>query len=135
MDLARVMDEIGDRLDTIDGLRVFRYPPDDVTPPAAIVSYPESYTYDETFGRGMDRMSLPVIVLVGGVSDRSSRDQLGAYINGDGDRSIKEVIEAGEYTAFDSVRVTEAVFDAIRMADADYVAATLTLDIAGTGAS
>jgi len=95
--LADVMDELAARIDTIDGLRVHAFPPDNVHPPAAIVTYPDEYMYDKTFGRGMDRLTIPVVVLVGKVSDRKSRDQLGAYVDGSGPRSIKGVLETATY--------------------------------------
>jgi hypothetical protein len=134
MNLADVMDQLGDQLDTIAGLRVYRYPPDNVQVPAAVVTYPEDYTYDATYGRGMDRMTVPVIVMVGRVSDRASRGQLGAYCDGTGDSSVKAVVEAGAfYTAFDSVRVQDATFDIVSMAGVEYVAATFALDVAGPG--
>lgn len=134
MDLVAVMDEIGDRLDTIDGLRVFRYPPDSITPPAAVVAYPDSLTFDETYGRGMDRLTLPVVVVVGRQSDRASRDNLGRYCDGSGSASVKAVLESGSYTAFDTLRVMSVEFDSVTMAGTDYVAAMFDVDIAGSGA-
>lgn len=135
MDLGDVMDEIGDQLDTIDGLRVYRYPPDNPAPPAAIVSYPDTYTYDETFGRGMDRISdLPVIVLVGKVSDRASRDAIAAYVAGSGTKSVKAAVDTDSGTAFDYARVASVVFDVISIAGVEYLGATFTIDIAGQGA-
>lgn len=133
MNLADVMDEIAERLDTITGLRCFAYPPGSISPPAAIVSYPEDYTYDATYGRGMDRLTLPVVVVVGKVSDRSARDQMGAYVDGSGASSVKQVLESGAYTAFDTVRVTGVEFDTVPIAATDYLAATFDLDIAGSG--
>lgn len=135
MDVQAVMTEIGDRLDTIDGLRVFRYPPDDVTPPAAVVAFPETYTYDETFGRGMDRMTVPVTVVVSRADDRAAAENLAAYLNGSGPKSIKQVIEADDPTSFDTSRVVDAEVTAFRLGDVDYIAAIFNLDIAGTGAS
>jgi hypothetical protein len=134
MNLADVMDEIGDKLDTITGLRIYRFPPDSVNPPAAIVTYPETYTYDETFGRGSDRMTLRVIVLVGRVSDRSSRNQLGDYVDGSGSESVKAVIESGTNTDFDTARVTSVEFDMIQVSGVDHVGATFMVDIFGEGA-
>src|SRR5690554_5313400 len=99
MDLNAVMDEVEQTLKGIDGLRVHGYPPDNLVPPAAIVAYPDALTFDETYGRGMDRVTLPVVVVVGRVSDRSSRRQLAAYAAGDGDQSVKAVVEAGAYEA------------------------------------
>jgi len=133
MDLAAVMDAIGDRLDTIDGLRVHNYPVGSVTPPAAVVSYPEDYTYDGTYGRGMDRMTLPVVLVVGKASERTARDRLAIYVNGSGASSVKAVLESGAYTAFDEVRVMSADFDVVRIAATDYIAAVFDLDIAGQG--
>jgi hypothetical protein len=134
MDLADVMDQTGDRLDTIGGLRVWRYPPNSLTPPGAVVSYPEDYDYDATYGRGMDRMTLPVVVVVGKPSDRASRDKLAAYVDGSGAASVKAVLESGTYTAFDSVRVMRVEFDVVTIAGTDYMAALFSLDIAGQGA-
>lgn len=133
MDLAVVMDAVGDRLDTIPNLRVHRYPPGSVTPPAAVVAYPDTYTFDQTYGRGMDVMTLPVVLVVGKVTDRSARNQLGAYVNGSGTKSVKQVLESGTYTAFDTVTVTKVEFDVVTIAGTDYLAATFDLDISGAG--
>lgn len=135
MDLAAVMDQVGDQLAAITGLRVYRYPSDSPQVPAAVVTYPAAYMYDETFGRGSDRITLPVIVLVGRVSDRASRNRIGAYVDGSGPKSVKQVVEAGTYTAFDSVRVTGVEFDIVSVAAVEHLAATFSLDIAGTGAA
>lgn len=134
MDLADVMDAIGDRLDTITGLRVHRYPPGSVSPPAAVVSYPDEITFDETYGRGMDRLSLPVVLVVGKASDRAARNKLGAYVNGSGASSVKAVLESGTYSAFHTVRVASADFDVVSIGDVPYLAAMFNLDITGSGA-
>ncbi|MGH3735836.1 MAG: hypothetical protein ACRDT6_09485 [Micromonosporaceae bacterium] len=134
MDLGDAMDAVAARLDTIAGLRVFAYPPPAVTPPAAIVSYPDELNFDETYGRGMDRLTLPVVVVVGKASDRSSRNLIAAYADGSGASSVKAVVESGTYTAFDTVRVMRAEFDIVRIAGTDYLAALFDLDIAGQGA-
>lgn len=129
------MQQIADQIDTITGLRVRGYPADSITPPSALVTYPETYTYDATYGRGMDRIEeLPVAVLVGKVADRSTRDRITQYVNGSGPASIKAVIESGTYTAFHTVRVTGVTFDVVTIAAVDYLGATFTLDITGAGA-
>jgi len=132
MNLAAVMDEIAAQIRTMEP-RTLAYPPDVIQPPTIIVSYPETYTYDETFGRGMDRLTIPVVVLVGKVSDRASRDQLAAYVDGSGPKSIKAVVEDDDapYTAFDSVRVTGVEFDVVSVAGVPHMAGTLSLDVAG----
>lgn len=132
MDLNAVMDEVGARLDTITPLHVYGYLPDSVTPPAAIVAYPE-ITFDETKGRDSDSYELPVLVLDGKVSDRASRRRLAAYVKGSGPSSVKAVIESGIYTSFDSVRVARAEFAPFPVGGVDYMAAIFTLSIIGGG--
>lgn len=137
MDLAAVMQAVADRLDTIAGLRVFAYPPDmPPSPPAVVVSYPDTLTYDETYGRGMDRLELPIVVLVGKVSDRASRDKIAMWVNGSGATSIKTVLESGTYTAFDTIRCMRVEFDIVTFGGtgSELLAATITVDIAGSGA-
>ena len=135
MELGAVMQAVADRIDTIADLRVFAYPPGTVSPPAAIVTYPGTLTYDATYGRGMDRIpDLGVVLLVGNVSDRASRDKITQWAKGSGAASIKAVVESGTYTAFDTVRVTEVTFDIISVAGVEHLAATFTLDVAGQGA-
>lgn len=134
MDLATVMQAINDRLDTIAGLRCHASPPGSVTPPAAIVSYPDKYDYDETYGRGFDRISaLPVVVVVGRPTDRPTRDSIAAYVAPTGPSSVKAVLESGAYSAFDELRVTGVEFDVVGIGGVDYLAAIFTLDIVGSG--
>lgn len=133
MNLADVMDEVGAAAETITGLRVAPYWADRVTPPAAVIAWPDRYDYDATFGRGADRLTLPLIVLVGRVDQRTARDALAAYADGSGARSIKAAVEAGTYTACDSVRVQDCEFSVITVAAVEYLAGTFALDIIGTG--
>lgn len=133
MIIKDVMDAVAARLDTIEGLRVFGYPADDAKPPFAIVDFPDEYVYDETYGRGMDRMTLPVTVYVPRNVDRTLPDQMSAYASGSGPRSVKAVLESGTYTAFDTIRVSRAEFDWPTYAGNQYLAGLFTLDIAGRG--
>jgi hypothetical protein len=137
VDLSAVMDELADRLRTIPGsLNVFASPPGTVLPPAAIVTYPDTYDFDTTYGRGTDRMALPVWLVVGRPTDPSTKDALAAYCAGDGARSIKAVLESNNdnWESFDQLRVTGVEFDAVRIGDKDYMAAGFNLDIIGDGA-
>lgn len=136
MILTDVMDDVARRLATIQGLRAYEFPPDKVDVPAAVVSYPDSYTYDGTYRRGADRMTLPVVTVVGRANDRAARDLISVYVDGDGPQSLKRVLESKDlpaYTAFHSVRVTSVEFDVVTIAGVDYVAALFDLDILGSG--
>ena len=136
MDPNDVADELTARLDTITGLRCFGYPPATVVPPAAIVSYPESIEFDQTYGRGMDRISAwPVLIVVGKATDRSAREKVYGYAAATGATSVKAVLESGTYTSFDTIRVVDASFDVVTIAGNDYISALFTLDIAGQGSA
>lgn len=135
MDLNDVCDQVAARLKTLDGVRVYDHPTDQVTVPAAVVPVPEDITYDATYGRGMDRITLPVILVVARVSNRAARQKVGEFASGSGERSIKAVLESGTYTAFDDIRVSRADFDVVTVGTADYLAAVFTCDIAGRGSS
>lgn len=135
MNLDTVMTEIATQLDTIAGLRTYAYVPDKIVPPAAVVAYPERVRFDETYGRGFDRVSLPIFVLVGRLTDRSAREILIGYCGGSGASSIKAVVEGGTYTAFDDARVEGVEFNTYRAAGTEYVGAKFMVDIAGQGAT
>ena len=133
MNLADVMDEVAARLQAVDGLRVYAWPPGTVTPPAAVVAFPESYSYDATYGRGSDVMSLPVVVVVGRPTERGTRDRLARYCDGSGTDSVKRVLESGMYVTCGGVRVTAVTFDMVSIGATEYAGALFDLDITGPG--
>lgn len=132
--LSAVMDDLGAALGQINGLRVFPYWADRIAPPAAVVTWPDPLTFDAAMGRGGDRCEVPVIVLVGKVDARTSRDLLARYADGSGPQSVKRAIEEYEATAYASARVMRAEFEVMSVASLDYMAATFRVDIVGTGA-
>lgn len=135
MNLSEVAEEVASMLRAIDGLRVFPYPPDDITPPAAIVLNPDpgDIVYDETYGRGFDRMTLPLIVLVSLADDRSGMEHVRPYLDGSGPKSVKQALEAGTPTSFDAVAVRTGGVDGVVWGGAQHVAALFDLDITGPG--
>ena len=134
MNIAAVMDEIGVALDTIDGLRVHPWNRSKITPPAALVTLPSLVTYDQTYGRGSDRVELDVVVLVGKASDRASRDQIARYADGSGTHSVKAALEARTWTTCHEVTASECEFATYTVAGTDYLGAVFALVIHGQGA-
>lgn len=134
MNLSAVMDEVANQLATIAGLRAIAWPDGSVSPPAAIVTMPAGYVFDDTGTRGADRITLPVVLLVSGAVPRIARDALGLYCNGSGASSIKQVLESHTYTTFSTLRVTGIEFDTYTYGGVDYPAAIFTLDVYGSGA-
>jgi hypothetical protein len=135
MNVSTVMDELGAVLDAMDGLRVFPYNADRVTPPAAIVGWPDPLEYDTTFARGCDRMTLPLIVVVGRYDARNTRIRLAKYLDGAGADSVKQVLEGASHTSFHTLRVTEARSDSYQIGGVEYLGAEFSLDIVGPGGS
>lgn len=133
MILTDVMDEIGNALETIDGLRVRPYTEQRVTPPAAMVTLPTRIDYDITTARGSDELLLPVIIFVGRVDAGSSHRALGLYADGSGDRSIKRVIEAHTASAYDFAHVKDAQFLVMAVAGVELLTATFRVRIVGKG--
>lgn len=133
MILTDVMDELATQLDTITGLRTHAFPPDGATaPPVAFPGYPE-FDFDGTYVRGMDQWTMPVYVVVGMPNDRAARERIGPFISGSGSSSIKQVLEAGTYAAFDSLRVMSGVVEVIDIAGTSYLAGVFQVDVVGSG--
>lgn len=135
MDLAAVMDEIKNRLtSTLADLNGFAYPPGTVTPPAAIVTYPDRIDYGTSYANGMSEIeSLPVVLVVGKVSDADTRDTVALYAAGSGPRSVRQILEAAPHTAFFTLKVVDCEFSVYTEAANTYLAATFHCDITGPG--
>lgn len=130
LDLGAIMDAIGSRLATISGLRVADYPSDQANPPQAIVSLPTSIEYDAVMGRGADRAVIPVMVLVGRVSDRVARDLMCQYLSGTGSLSIKTALEPDLAGAAQTVRVTVALPpDIVTVGGVEYLGTSLEVEV------
>lgn len=137
MIVVDVMAEIGTKLDTISGLRVFPYWADDVPTPAAIVALPDEITFDETYGRGADRIVIPVLVLVAAISDRTGHKEASAYMDGSGASSVKAKLDStntNTYTSCDVVRVASAENSRYKsVAGVTLLGVNFTVEIFGQG--
>lgn len=133
--LQSIMETIAARLKTVEGLRVHEQPPKTIVPPAGIVSYPESIDYDQTYRQGMTRVSgLKVWLVVGNVTERSTRDRLAAYVAESGEQSVKAALEAEEDgLPWDVLQVGSVEFDVITIGSVDYMAAGFSIDLACQG--
>lgn len=126
------MDELGQALELVDGLHVAVVGEKPV-PPAAYISYPESITYDATYGRGTDVMDLQAVVIVGQTKAKNTRRLLAAYCDGNDTGSLKTQLEAFDYQTCDSVTVPSVDFDVIRLGALDYMAALFAIHVVGSG--
>ena len=125
--MAEVMDALGVAMDTIDGLRVYDFPPNSAQPPFAFVDMPESIKYDLSMARGNDRATYPVVVAVAAVVDRAARDAIAIYAAGSGAQSVKAAIDAAAIGS--SRRVESVQFRPVTLASGTYAAAIFNVDV------
>jgi len=133
MIISDVIDDIGQKLATITDLRVIPYEADDINCPGAMISLPTNIDYLGTYRRGMDTLTLIIILLVSNVDDRLKRNEITAYADGHGERSIKEVLENGKYNSFDVIAVKSAAFDVIQIGRTKYLGCKFTTFVSGQG--
>jgi hypothetical protein len=139
MNINDVAAEIGATISAADvGLRVLAWDADRVSVPGVVFALPMDYDYDQTYGRGSDEFTLPIIVLVGKSDARTARTHLGLYINGSGPKSLKAIVDSSKtntYVTCDTVRVRQATDIGAYVAGAiTYLGATLNTRITGRGA-
>lgn len=127
IDIETVRFEIGMALGSIADLNVYDFPPLSAQPPFAFVDFPDEIDYDETFGRGFDRMTIRVFLAVANQVDEASADLLYGYCAGSGSSSVKTKIEAA--TVGTSVRVTKATFGILSLSSGAYAGVIFTVDV------
>ncbi len=91
--LSQTRDGLEARLNTIDGLRVYDYIPDDAHYPAAIIRLRAIDNYDESIGGGNMRATYSVILLIPATVDRQQLD-LYPFVEPIGAQSIPALIKA-----------------------------------------
>jgi hypothetical protein len=133
MNLVDVAQQLADRAKTLGRLNTFPHPADAIVPDALEIELPDVIAFDSTYARGMDEIELTVNVLVGKIGDAASARRLMAYLSGSGPRSIKQVLETGNYTAMDSVHVTRAKTAGISVGGQIFLGGQFTVQVVGQG--
>jgi hypothetical protein len=134
MIISAVRAEIRERLMTIPKLNGFDYNVKKVPVPGFTIGPPELIEYDQTYGRGQDRMRLPLLVLVGLISAEASERELEAYMDGEGARSFKAILNPSGWTSCDDVFVTSCEPDTYESGGVTLLGAEFTLIVCGEGA-
>lgn len=134
MNLDDVSAEMAQVLGEVEGLRVHDHRAKSVTPPAVLVPLPV-ITYDQTYGRGMDRHEYDLLLVVGAWAARLSTTLVGAYAAGAGPSSIKAALEGHAWAACDSVTVSGVEFAPVEIAGTQYMGAVFATVVTGTGSS
>src|SRR6266508_4341859 len=116
--ITDIMLGIESRLETIDGLRVTEYSPDQINPPAAIVGVPPIPQYRTSFGtNGMFRIEPTVTVLVSAALDRVGQLKLASYVDKTGEQSVYAAIEADKTLGLSGVECLVLSFAPLGLRD------------------
>ena len=132
MNLTTVRQGLATALDTISGLRVFDYVPDNAPAPAAIVE-PLEVTYDQAMNNGLIKFKSYITIVVARMSDRSSQDRVDAYVDPTGATSVRAAIETDRTLggACSTLNVIGAQPRSVTMAGVEYNAYRFEVDIYG----
>jgi hypothetical protein len=119
----------------VDGLVAYDYAAEAITEPCFLVT-DVTIEYDQTFGRGLDAVTVKAVVLVSRSDDRAGQKKLQAYLSGSGAASLKAAIEGdstlgGECHDLRVVRCTGRRF--YLFGERNYVGAELEVFIIGPG--
>ena len=78
--LTNIRNGIGTALENISSLIVYKYIPDSIEPPTAVVGVVDTVDYDLTDARGADRYTIPVFLYVSRVDAQDSQETLDGYL-------------------------------------------------------
>lgn len=92
-DLAAIRAGIARNLSVIPDLQVSAYMLANPTPPCVQV-IPGDTDFDLSMHRGLDEITMRVVVTVGLVADIGAQVSLDEYLDGSGPRSIKQAVES-----------------------------------------
>ncbi len=90
--LKSIVDEIADRLDTVDGLRVYKYPADSVQEfPAAIIRDNQATLAEYRSTTPEAVYHLEVMVVVGLAEEQEAYEELEKYVSGASVNSVQSL--------------------------------------------
>ena len=92
--VTSIRNGLGDNLANISSLTVFKFVPDFIEPPTAVVGVVENIEYDTTIQRGADKYEIPVFLYVSRVDAQDSQESLDAYLASTGSESVKAQVES-----------------------------------------
>jgi len=125
MTLSNVMDGLA-TLSDMDN--AYAWPVESISVPCSLVDFPETVTFDLTFGTGKDTFLVPVWHIVGNVSAKAARDAMSAALTGAA--SFKAKLE-GSQSFCDSVRVKDAEIGKVTVGAVTYIGIKFMTEVIG----
>jgi hypothetical protein len=130
--LTNIRNEIGNNLSNITSLSVYKYVPDIIEPPTAVVGVVERIEYDSTMSRGADTYTIPVLLYIARVDAQLSQETLDSYLQSSGANSVKAQIESDTSlnNEAQSVRVTDATdYGVYNVNNIDYLGVQFSVEV------
>lgn len=122
--------------DAIPGLTGYRTTPEQANLPAFVI-IPRATNFMVAMGRGADTYDLDVIVLISRRDDGLAQDDLDEYVNGFGDKSIRQAVWNNRTLGLDECEATVVGLSdygaRFSISDIDHVGARLLVRVMTSG--
>jgi len=119
------------QLALVRGLRVSEHVPEQVNPPAAIITRAE-VDYTQNMSGGLTEWSMQVQLIAGRMADQQSQRQIDAWLSWDGDQSVRQALEADRTLGGNcqTSRVTGAdALSSVQVGDSEYIGVTVAVTV------
>lgn len=129
--LSDIRRGLAGQLGTIRGLRVLEHIPEQLNPPAAVISRAE-VDYTQAMSGGLTEWSMQVQLVAGRMADQHSQRQIDAWLSWDGPESVRAALEADRTLGGNcqTSRVTTAdAMVSIQLSDSEYLGVTVNVTV------
>lgn len=119
------------QLALVRGLRVSEHVPEQVNPPAAIITRAE-VDYTQNMSGGLTEWSMQVQLIAGRMADQQSQRQIDDWLSWDGDQSVRQAIEADRTLGGNcqTSRVASAdALSSVQVGDSEYIGVTVAVTV------
>jgi hypothetical protein len=129
--LSDIRKGLSGQLALVRGLRVSEHVPEQLNPPAAVITRAE-VDYTQAMSGGLTMWSMQVQLVAGRMADQQSQRQIDAWLSWDGDQSVRQAIEADRTLGGNcqTSRVTTAeALATIQVGDSEYIGVTINVTV------
>jgi len=129
--LADIRKGLAGQLGKVRGLRVSEQVPEQINPPAAVITR-ATVDYSVNANGGLTEWSMQVQLVAGRMADQQSQRQIDAWLSWDGPQSVRAALEADRTLGggCQTSRVTSAdALSTIQVGDSEYIGVTLNVTV------
>jgi hypothetical protein len=129
--LSDIRTGLAGQLAQVRGLRVLEHVPEQINPPAAVITRAE-VDYTQNMAGGLTEWSMQVQLVAGRMADQQSQRQIDAWLSWDGAQSVRAAIEADRTLGGNCQTSRVATADAlasIQVGDSEYIGVVLSVTV------